>query len=340
MPIKRANAFPVATTTTTTTTTVIVAIAGLLVLLALAPLRLSDYGLSFLVNLISAIVLATAWRMFAGPTRYVSLAVAAFFGIGAYTVALVQDILPLYAAFALAGLAGMLVALLVGLTTLRVSGVHFVIFTFGLGELIREVTIWWEINQTRTVGRYVLVDFDTPLIYWSLLALMVLVFATGHWLERSRPGFALRVIGEDEAVADQVGIDRAAVKVAVFVLSAFFLTMVGALMAPRWSYINPNTVFGATISFQVVIMALLGGMQRLWGPLLGVVPMTVLSEILSTNYPRAYSVILGAVFLISVYVLPDGIAGLIERGWARARRRRDGAAPGDRHGQPATLGEG
>jgi branched-chain amino acid transport system permease protein len=285
--------------------------------LAPLPWALSDYWLSFLINILSYVVLATAWVLFSGPTRYISLATTAFFGIGAYLVAVFAKTLPLHAIFVLSGAVGIALALIVGLSTLRLSGIYFVIFTFGLAELIRELATWWEINQTKTLGRFVFVDFDSATLYEHLLGLAVLVFAVGFLLQRSRPGFALRVIGEDEVVARQVGINTATVKVLVFSLSALFMTLTGAMTAPRWSYINPSIVFNPLVSFQVVIMALLGGMQRLWGPLLGVLPIIVLSELLSVRFPYYYTIILGAVFLIIVYFLPQGIAGLLEAGWRR-----------------------
>lgn len=295
--------------------------AAAFVALAFAPLLVSDYWLSFLINTLCYVALATAWRIFSGPTRYFSLAVAAFFGVGAYVVAVSYESMPLYGSFVLAGIAGIILALVVGATTLRVSGIHFVIFTFGLTELIREVAIWWEINQTKTVGRYVLIDFSNVAIYLHLLALTAIVFLVGYLVERSKVGTALTIIGEDETVADQCGINRSRIKIFAFVVSAVLMTLVGAIMAPRWSYIAPNTVFNAMVSFQVVIMALLGGMQRLWGPVLGVIPMIILSEFLSTTFPRVYAIILGAVFLFIVYFLPHGIAGVIEPLWQRFKSR-------------------
>jgi len=103
--------------------------------------------------------------------------------------------------------------------------------------------------------------------------------------------------------------------------SAVLMTFAGAIMAPRWSYISPNTVFSAMVSFQVVIMALLGGMHRLWGPVLGVIPIVVLSEFLSTTFPRAYAILLGGIFLLIVYFLPNGVAGIVEGGWGRLKAR-------------------
>jgi branched-chain amino acid transport system permease protein len=266
------------------------------------------------------LVLTVAWALFSGTTRYVSLATAAFFGLGAYTVAMLIKEMPIYATFGVALVLGTLMALLVGLVTLRISGMFFVIFGFGLSELMRELLVWWEINKTHTMGRYVFVPFNTTMIYEHLLGLAVLVFLVGWLLRRTRLGVALLVIGDDETMARQAGINVPLAKVAIFVVSSVFMTAVGAVMAPRFGYLTPNFAFNPLISFQVVIMALLGGMQRLWGPVLGVVPLVLLSEFLQVRFPFWFSVFLGLVFMIIVYFLPRGITGLVEDGWRVLRR--------------------
>ena len=298
----------------------IIALALLVAALAAVPWLVSDYGLGFMINLMCYLVLTVAWALFSGTTRYVSLATAAFFGLGAYTVAMLIKEMPIYATFGVALVLGTLMALLVGLVTLRISGMFFVIFGFGLSELMRELLVWWEINKTHTMGRYVFVPFDTTMIYEHLLGLAVLVFLVGWLLRRSRLGVALLVIGDDETMARQAGIDVPVAKLVIFVISSVFMTAVGAVMAPRFGYLTPNFAFNPLISFQVVIMALLGGMQRLWGPVLGVVPLVLLSEFLQVRFPFWFSVFLGLVFMIIVYFLPRGITGLVEDGWRVLRR--------------------
>lgn len=299
----------------TRTAAAIGALAALVAVLATAPLLTSDYQLSFMVNVMSYLVLTIAWALFSGTTRLVSLATSAFFGVGMYTVAVSIKIMPLYASFALAIVVGAALALVVGVLTLRLSGMFFVIFSFGLSEMIRELMVWWEINQTHTMGRYVYVPFDTTMIYEHLLGLAVVVFLVGWLLRRSRLGIALLVIGEDETVARQVGINVPFTKVAIFIVSAMFMTLTGALMAPRFSFINPNFAFNPLVSFVVVIMALLGGLQKLWAPVLGVIPLIILSERLQTQFPFWYSVLLGLVFMVIVYFLPRGLTGLLEDAW-------------------------
>lgn len=286
---------------------------AVIALLTCVPMVADGYRLSLAISLLNYTVLATAWALFSGPTRYVSLATVAFFGIGAYTVAVLGEVLawPLVLLIALG--IGMAVALIVGLSTLRLSGVYFVIFTFGLAELVRQLVTWFEVNVTRTLGRYVFLDITTDQIYWQLLGLTVLVFVAGLLIRRSRLGLALRVIGDDETVARHIGINTTAAKVALFVLSATFMTLCGAIMAPRWTYIDPAIAFNPVTSFQVLIMALLGGVHRLYGPLLGVVPLTLLFEFLLANFPNHFSILIGIAFMLIVYAIPNGIAGLAEK---------------------------
>jgi branched-chain amino acid transport system permease protein len=303
--------------------------AGIVGLLALVPLFADGYGLSLGIGVLNYAVLATAWAMFSGPTRYISLATVAFYGVGAYTVAVLGELLPWPLVLLVAGAIGALLALAIGFSTMRLAGAYFVIFTFGLTELIRQLVTWYEVNVTRTIGRYVFLDITQEQIYWQLLALGAALFLTAYLIQRSRLGFKLRLIGGDETLARHVGIDVTRVKVSLFVLSTVFMTLTGAIMAPRWTYIDPNIAFNPVVSFEVVIMALLGGVQRLWGPLLGVIPLTLLFEYLNAYFPNHFSLILGLVFLVIVYLLPSGIAGLMARNGRPAeliRRLKERAA--------------
>lgn len=291
-------------------------------MLAAVPLVADGYQLSLAIALMNYTVLATAWTLFSGPTRYVSLATVAFFGIGAYTVAVLAEVLPWPLILLIALGVGVVVALIVGLSTLRLSGVYFVIFTFGLAELIRQLVTWYEVNVTRTLGRYVFTSIEPADIYWQLLVLAVLVFIAGILIRRSRLGLALRVIGDDETVARHIGINTTFAKVMLFTLSAAFMTLCGAVMAPRWTYIDPAIAFNPVVSFQVLIMALLGGVHRLYGPLFGVVPLVLLFEFLLANFPNHFSIMVGLAFMLIVYAIPQGVVGLLER----LLRRAGGAA--------------
>ena len=292
-----------------------------LVALALAPTQLGAYGVGLLLGMTGYVVLASAWALFSGPTRYISLATVAFFGIGAYTVAVLSETLPYPVVLLVAGLVGLVVALVVGLATLRLAGVYFVIFSFGLAELVRQLVTWYEVNVTGTLGRYIFLPITAEQIYWQLLALAAATLAIGFWISRSRIGLALKVIGDDETVAAHIGVDISRVKLALFAISATIITLVGAIQAPRWTYIEPAIVFNPTVSFLTVIMALLGGANRLWGPMLGAIPLFLLFEWLSANFPNHYSIILGLMFIAIVFVVPRGLLALGEELMGRVRRK-------------------
>ena len=287
-------------------------LAGL-VILGFAPLAVSDYGLGLLIGGVTYVTLASGWALFSGPTRYVSLATVAFYGVGAYTVAVLNETLPYPLVLLAAGGIGAAMALVVGLSTLRLAGVYFVIFTFGLAELVRQLITWFEVNVTGTLGRYIFLDLTARDIYWQMLALAAATLALTAWIRRGRLGLALRVIGDDEVVAAHSGVNLARTKLIAFVLSATILTLAGAIASPRWVYVEPAIVFNPTVSFLTVIMALLGGANRLWGPTLGAVPLFLVFEWLSSHFPDTYPIFLGLLFIAVVFLLPDGILAGLEK---------------------------
>jgi branched-chain amino acid transport system permease protein len=273
----------------------------------------SGYAMSMTINILMYVILATSWAMFSGPGGYVSLATVAFFGIGAYVVSVTGEMMPWPLVLACAAFFSVIVAIAVGLATLRLRGVYFVIFTFGLAELIRQVVIWYEATISGSVGRYVFLDITQSQIVWQLCALTAAVFIAGWWVQQSRLGLAMRMIGDDEAVAKHSGVNTTLTKLIVFAISAMFMALAGAIIAPRWTYIDPNIAFNPTVSFQTLIMALLGGASRLHGPLLGVIPLVLLFEYLSAHFPNYFSILLGCTFLVIVYLAPKGMLGLLDR---------------------------
>jgi len=302
------------------------------------PLYANGYYLALGISILYFTILATAWAMFSGPTRYISLATVAFFGLGAYTAAVLGETMPWPVVLLAAAVLGALVAAITGLSTLRLSGIYFVIFSFGLAELIRQLVIWYEVNVHKSVGRYLFSALTQDVLYWQLLGLMTLVFVAGWLLGRSRYGLALRAIGADETAAGHSGIDATRVKLGVFMLSSVFMSVTGAVMAPRWTYIDPSIAFNPMISFQVVIMALLGGAGSLFGPVLGVVPLVLLFEVLTATLPNHFSILLGAIFVLIVMMLPKGVIGLVETWWCAART--DGAAPVRNESGPLLVVDG
>jgi branched-chain amino acid transport system permease protein len=294
-------------------------------ILAALPLGLSAYGVSTGIVYFANIALATAWAFFSGPTRYISLATAAFVGVGMYTVAVAHVSLNLALCLALAAIIGFLFALVAGLSTLRLRGVYFVIFTFGLTELMRQVTSWYEINVTNKLNRFITISIDSTIIYEMLLVLAAVAVVGGWYVSTTRLGYALRAIGEDETVARHTGVNATWTKVLVFAIAASLMSLVGGVYALRYPSIDPTVGFGNGWSFQVLIAALLGGPSRPWGPAIGAVLLVLLSDFLVGAFSRYFTIALGVCFVIIVYFIPGGIAPRIEQLYSLFARRRQAA---------------
>ena len=289
---------------------------------ALLPVVDTGYGLSLGVTIAMYTVLSTSWTLFSGPTHYISLATAAFFGLGMYVVGGGLEIMPFPLLVMIAALVGAVLAGLVGLATLRLSGVYFVIFTLGLAELIRQLMTWGQTTLGTSSGLYVLTNVDEKMIYWQLLILAAFVYLIGWWINRSRLGFALRIIGNSEVVAAHSGINTALTKIFLFMVSGSIAAITGAILAPRWTYIEPTMAFSPMLSFLVVITALIGGAHRLWGPILGVVPFVLAWDLITAKFPNQTALMLGVAFLLIVYAIPHGFVGLGEKYWAKYKEWR------------------
>lgn len=292
-----------------------------LALLLVVPHYANAYWLSLMVNILTYVALATGWAFFSGPTRYISLAASAFFGVGAYSIAVFAPDYSYGLALAIAVGISIVLSAFVGLATLRLSGMYFVIFTFGLATLVREAVTWWEFSIAQKAGRHLFLSITTTDIYYQLLALCVAVIVLWLWRDRTRMGFALKTLGADEVVARQIGINTTALKIGTFVISSVVMTLAGAILAPRWSYMDATVAFNPSTSFLTVIMALLGGATSVWGPLLGVVPLVLISDYLSVTVPNYFSVVLGLCFLGIVYFIPNGLLGLLQS-WAAKLKAR------------------
>jgi len=278
--------------------------------LVLAPQVLAPYYRSLALAILADVALAVAWAIFSGPTRYLSLATGAFFGAGAYTTAVVLGRLAWPLPVLAAAVVAAVMALVVGTLALRLRGPYFAVFTFGLAELAKNTLIWFETSITGTVGRLLLSPPGAVALYYTVLAVAGLAVATALALPRTRWGVALVAIGADEERAETLGVATTRVKIGVFALSAAFMGAIGGAMAPRWTYIDPQ-VFNPLVSFQTVIMALLGGPVTVAGPVLGATFLGLLSEILLVKFRYLYMLSLGLVLIAVVLALPRGLAGLM-----------------------------
>lgn len=298
-----------------------VAVAG--AILAAAPLVVSGFVLSLILTCVMYAGLAVSWAMFSGATGYLSLATAAFFGIGAYVTAWGLDTLSYAVVVPLGGLAAALFAALVGAAVLHLRGAYFAVLTFGLGELVRHAITYFEKSYAHTVGRVLMEVPPSWVVYLTVLAIALAAVAAAAWVRASRFGLALAGIGADEERAQTLGVNTRLTKIAAFALSAFFAGALGAAMAVRWTYIEPNSVFNPFIGFQTVLIAMVGGAHTLIGPLASSVVFSVLTEFLRLQFPYVFLIVLGFLLIVLVLYLPGGLASV----WAllRARLARGGA---------------
>lgn len=281
--------------------------------LAALPWLLSDFLLALALSCVMYAGLAVSWSMFCGPTNYLSLATAAFFGLGAYVTAWGAGALPYGIAVLAGGLAAAAFAALVGAAVLHLRGAYFAVITFGLGELVRHAITYYEKAYEGTVGRIIAEAPESTTVYWMVLFVSVAAVATAMIVRTSRLGLALRGIGSDEERAQTLGVNARSAKVLAFSLSAFFAGALGAAMAVRWTYIDPPTVFNPFIGFQTVLIAMVGGAQTLLGPIVAAVLFSLLTEFLRLQFPYLYLVILGLLLIVLVLYLPGGIASLFVR---------------------------
>jgi len=133
---------------------------------------------------------------------------------------------------------------------------------------------------------------------------------------------ALQSIGQEEDAAAHTGVNVTMVKVMTFAISAIFMGAAGAIMATRWTYIDPRIAFNPLISFLPVLMAIFGGMGQLCGPVIGAALFTYLEEFLITRFPYYYMLIFGIIMVVAILYMPDGLVGLIQKLWKRISERK------------------
>jgi branched-chain amino acid transport system permease protein len=302
-------------------------VPGLLFLILVALATLPFYGSLYTVILLTAIlmyiILTVSWTIFSGPTGYISLAPAAFFGVGIYIMAILGKTLPLLVVVVIAGLIAFILALLIGALTLRLRGIYFAIFTFGLVVLIQQLLLFWEINITGTRGRFVVLGNNNT-IFWVMLGIFVVLMLTAYLIRRSKYGLALQSIGEYEEAAAHIGINVTVLKVVTFAVSAIFMGATGAIIATKWTYIDPYIAFNYLYSFLPVLMAIFGGMGRFYGPVIGAAIFAYTEELLITRFPYYYMLTFGIILILVILYLPNGLVGVVQK-WRKGSPARQRA---------------
>lgn len=277
----------------------------------------SEYVVAVALSFAMWVALAQSWTVLCGMTGYGSFGHAAFYGMGAYVQVLTWGTLSPWLSVPLAGLVSCLFALAAGYPALKVRGPYFVMLTFGLAEFLKFSIIGIE----ATLGQFSRLIIGAPspnALYLAMLGLAAAATLITYVVSNSRFGYGLRAIREEEQAAETIGIPVARYKLTAFGLSAFIPGMVGAVMAMRLSYFEPSQAFDALISFNIVVMAMIGGSDDARGPLLGALFLIGLSELLWARAPQVYMIVLGALLVFFVLFAPQGLAKQLFGG---ARRR-------------------
>ncbi len=306
--------------------------AGALTIPALA----NEFVVSMALTCLMYVALSSGWAMFCGATRYLSLATSAFFGVGAYTSALLLERLGWVPVIVLGALIAAAVAVLMGAAVLHLRGTYFAVLTFGMTELIRHAISYFEKTVTGTVGRVLTLVPEDRIVYLTVLVIAIATVALAMLVRRTRFGLAMAGIGADEQRAQTLGVNTRVVKIAGFALTAAVAGAVGAAMAVRWTYIDPHTVFNPFIGFQTVLIALIGGAMTLWGPLIAAIVFSLLAEALRLQVPQLYMMSLGVLLILAVLYLPGGLASLR---WSTISEWRRAAQQGWRQSRDHWSGE-
>ncbi len=283
-----------------------------LIIFAVLPGFTAHYTVIFIISILLYLILTVSWVMFSGWTGYLSLAPAAFMGLGMYISAIYGGNFPFLVVVIIAGLACVILAFIVGGLTLRLKSTYFTVFTFGLILLIYNIAKYIEQHFLHRDGTNVAPQ-DSQKVYYYMLGIFALLLLTIFIIKRTKYYLALLSISQDEEAAAHIGINVTMLKITAFGISSFFMGAAGAVMAANWTYIDPGVAFNPFFSFMPVLIALFGGIGILYGPIVGSIVFTYLEEFLLTKFQGLYSLILGITLLVSVLYLPDGITGLIQK---------------------------
>ncbi len=298
---------------------------------ALAALPLLGPGSNTIRVLFGTLVWVTvsvAWNLLGGFGGQISFGFAVFYGLGAYTAALLinADVSPA-AAFLLAGGVAAAASLLVGLPTFRLKGPYFAIATIGVSEAVRVVMT--NLSATGGASGYLIAEkgpFHQAQHYYSALVLAAAAVAVSLLVRRSRLGLALVAIREDEDAAADLGVNPFRSKLLVHAIAAALTGAAGGVHARYAAYINPQGDFAFGISIAILLMPIIGGVGTIWGPVVGAGVYGLIHDEIVASFPEMHLLIYGCLLILIILFEPAGVLGLLARAsrWlGRRRRERD-----------------
>jgi branched-chain amino acid transport system permease protein len=298
------------------TVLILIVLAGLIAL----PWFGSDVMVQFGINALLLAVLAQGWNIIGGYTGYASFGNSVFYGLGSYGVgiAMVQWELPFAVGLALGVVLAVAFAILLGLPVLRLKGHYFAIATLALAQVMAAI-----VSNVPLAGQnigLVLPPLNNDRLFYELaLGLLVAVTLTIWWLSRSKFGFGLIAIRENEEGAKVMGVNTTLYKVMAFALSGVFSSLAGGIHAYWVTFIDPESAFDISLNVKMIIMAVFGGPGTILGPIVGALSLSAISEILSSEVTSIAGLFFGVVVVAAVVLMPRGLADIIRQfrktGW-------------------------
>ena len=307
------------------------------VVLALIPLWVqSPYALHIFILLFIAIALGESWNVIGGFAGQYSVGHAAWYGLGAYGAFILlqrKAIAPWFGVW-VAVAAAVIIALVVGWITFRLRGPYFVLASIAVAEIIRLAALNWKelTNGAEGIlaadapplrlGGTVITDWNskTPFFYMGL-AMALFCIAVNFLVKRSKLGYYLQAIREDQDAAHSLGIPLTLSKNTALAISAACTALAGSFAAFYIGFIEPQGVFGIEVSIQMVLTCIIGGIGTVAGPVIGAVVVVLLSEALRASLSSAHLLVYGVLVIIVILTMPDGFVGFI----AQRLRRKAGA---------------
>jgi branched-chain amino acid transport system permease protein len=287
--------------------------------LASTPLWGSNYVVRLAVVIAMYTALTLSWNFIGGFAGYPSFSTAAFFGLGCYVGALSERAgVPMVVAWVIAMLLIGAFAAAFGAIILRLRGHYFAIGSIAIVEVVRLVISSWGSLTGGGDGLNLPILSGGPnavaqIFLLVMTVIMIVTFLITVYVDRSRLGFGLRCIQQNEDAANMAGVNITLYKVIAYTLSAMFCGTVGAAYASWTGYIDPTDSFSIIMTIKVPVMCLLGGPGTVLGPVIGAAAFTLLEEVFWANFLDYNRAILGVVIVILIFFLPGGLLALSYR---------------------------
>jgi branched-chain amino acid transport system permease protein len=292
----------------------ILAWLALAAMLLTLPLWAHDALLHFAIDALLFVTLAQSWNVIGGYGGYPSFGNSVFYGIGAYGVgiATVQWHWPFAAGLALGAFSACVFAVIFGMPLLRLRGHYFAIATLGLAQVTGAVVANLAFAGAN-IGLVLPLVNDDRGFYTGALVLAAAATLSIRMLARSRFGFALIAIREDEDAAAAMGIDTTRFKIAAFAFAALLASLAGGIHAYWVSFLEPGGAFDPTLNVEMIIMAVFGGPGTALGPVAGALLLTGVSAWLAVRVTALATLFFGVVIVVAVVTIPRGLSDALHR---------------------------